>query len=80
MRFMPMIVEPIDGRERFDAVTLRGMYDQMVAYGESMGDKLLAVKSLRPDANAVRVSAAPGKPPLRDGPFAEVRECAPCHV
>ena len=56
-----------------DAELLEG-YAEMVAFGESLGDKLLASESLRPDSHGVRVQQRPSTPLLRDGPFAESRE------
>ena len=76
MRFMLMIVEPRDQRVGRSEAEGRALYDEMVAFGQSLHaqGKLLASESLRPDAHGTRVRVAQGKPQLLDGPFAEARE------
>ena len=74
MAFLLLIVEPRGQRATRAPEEARGLYEAMVAFGQGLGGLLLASESLRPDEHAVRISAADGKPQLRDGPFAEAKE------
>jgi hypothetical protein len=74
MRYLLMIVEPHGQREARSEAEARACYAEMVAFGESLGGKLLASESLRPDSHGVRVQLGASKPQLVDGPFAEARE------
>ena len=74
MRCVLLIHVPREQRETLSEVELRAGYAEMVAFGDSLGDKLVASHSLRPDRHGVRVQAQPGKPLLRDGPFTETKE------
>lgn len=74
MRYVLLIQEPRSQRDARDEDEGRALYAEMVAFGEGLGDKLLASESLRPDRHGVRVQMQHDKPVLRDGPFAEARE------
>ena len=74
MSYLLLIIEPRGQREARSDAEARACYAEMVAFGESLGDKLLASESLRPDSHGVRVQMQHAKPQLRDGPFAEARE------
>lgn len=74
MSYLLLILEPRGQREARDVAEGRARYAEMVAFGESLGGKLLASESLRPDSSGVRVHVQSGKPVLRDGPFAEAKE------
>lgn len=74
MSYLLLIIEPRGQREARSEAEGRACYAEMVAFGESLGDTLLASESLLPDSHGVRVQQQPGKPVLRDGPFAEAKE------
>jgi hypothetical protein len=74
MRYLLMIVEPRGQREARGEAEARACYSEMEAFGESLGDKLLASESLRQDSHGVRVQLGASKPQLLDGPFAEAKE------
>ena len=74
MRYLLMIVEPRGQREARSEAEARACHSEMVAFGESLGGKLLASESLRPDSHGVRVQLHASKPQLVDGPFAEAKE------
>ena len=74
MRCLLLINEPRGQREVRTDAEARARYAEMVAFGEGLGSRLLASESLRPDRDGVRVQVRDGKPPLRDGPFAEATE------
>jgi hypothetical protein len=74
MRYLLMIVEPRGQREARSEAEARACYAEMEAFGESLGGKLLASESLRPDSHGVRVQLSASTPQLIDGPFTEARE------
>ncbi|BBP02288.1 YciI family protein [Sulfuriferula nivalis] len=74
MRYVLLIHEPRELRETRNEVEGRVLYAEMVAFGEGLGEQLVASHSLRPDRHGVRVQAQPSKPLLRDGPFTETKE------
>ena len=74
MRYLLLIIEPRGQREARNDAEARARYAEMVAFGASLGDKLQASESLRPDLHGVRVQMQHDKPVLRDGPFAETKE------
>lgn len=71
-----MIVERRGDRESRSEEEGRGLYDEMVRFGEGLtqGGQLLASRSLRPDKHGVRIQHNSGRPELRDGPFTEAKE------
>lgn len=76
MPFMLLIAEPRGQREARTDAEGRAAYQSMVEFGESLQARglLLAVESLRPDSDGVRVQKRNGKASLTDGPFAEAKE------
>jgi len=76
MEFLLLIVEARGDRESRSEAEGRGLYEEMVRFGEGLAARgqLLASRSLRPDRHGVRVIQDGGKPILRDGPFAETKE------
>lgn len=71
-----MIVEQREDRESRSEEEGRGLYDEMLRFGEELTERgqLLASRSLRPDKHGVRVKQGSGKRELRDGPFTEAKE------
>jgi hypothetical protein len=71
-----MILEHREDRESRNEEEGRGLYDEMVRFGEGLAQRgqLLASRSLRPDKHGVRIKQAGDKPQLRDGPFTEAKE------
>lgn len=57
MKFMLMIVEPRGQRETRSEDAGRGLYAEMVEFGQGLATRgqLLASESLRPDSHGVRV-------------------------
>lgn len=76
MAYLLLIVEPRGQRDARTQADARGLYDEMVRFGESLAERgvLLASESLRSDQSGVRVQIRDDKTHLRDGPFAEARE------
>lgn len=76
MDYLLLIVEAREDRESRSEDEGRGLYDEMVRFGEDLAarGKLLASRSLRPDRHGVRIHQPGAKPLLRDGPFAESKE------
>ena len=76
MKFMLMIVEPRGQRETRSEDAGRGLYAEMVEFGQGLATRgqLLASESLRPDSHGVRVQRRGEQSSLIDGPFAEARE------
>ena len=76
MAYLLLIVEPRGQRATRSEAEGRALYAEMEAFGADLQTRgqLLAVQSLRPDDDAVRISMHEGKPMLRDGPFAEAKE------
>lgn len=76
MAYLLLIVEPRGQRDTRTQEEARGLYDEMVRYGEGLAARglLRASESLRPDTHGARIQMRDGKPQLRDGPFAEAKE------
>jgi hypothetical protein len=76
MPYLLLIHEPRGQRLTRNSEEGRAAYAQMLAYGESLAARglLRAGESLKPDAEAVRVSLRKGQRTLVDGPFAEAKE------
>ena len=76
MAYLLLIVEPRGQREARTEEEARGLYDEMVRFGEGLAARglLRASESLRADQHGVRVQIRDDKPQLRDGPFTEARE------
>lgn len=76
MAYMLLIIEPRGQRDTRTQEEARGLYDEMVRFGEGLAARglLRASESLRPDQHGVRVQVRDDKALLRDGPFAEARE------
>ncbi len=76
MKFMLLIVEPRGQRDTRSEDEGRGLYAEMVEFGQGLAARgqLLASESLRPDSHGVRIQLRSGTPSLIDGPFAEARE------
>ena len=74
MHYLLLIIEQRGQREARNDAEARACYAEIVAFGESLGGKLRASESLRPDRHGVRVQVQHDKPVLRDGPFAETKE------
>lgn len=76
MSYALLIVEPRGQREQRSAEQGEAVYARMVAFGSDLKarGKLLAVESLKSDAQATRVESRNGKRALIDGPFSEAKE------
>ena len=76
MEYLLLIVEARGDRESRSEAEGRALYDEMVRFGDGLAarDQLLASRSLRPDAQGVRVKQDGGGQVLRDGPFTEAKE------
>ena len=74
MRVLLSIIEPRGQREARSEAAGRALYAEMVAFGDSLGGRLVASHSLRPDRHGVRVQLQHDQPVLRDGPFTESKE------
>jgi hypothetical protein len=76
MSYALLIVEPRGQRERRSAEQGEAVYARMVAFGNELKarGKLLAVESLKSDADGVRVASRNGKRAVVDGPFSEAKE------
>jgi hypothetical protein len=74
MRYLLLIIEPRGQRGARSDAEAHACYAEMVAFGESLGGKLLASESLRPDSHGVRVQQRGGQAKLIDGPFTESKE------
>ena len=74
MRYVLLIHEPRKQRDSRSEADGGVLYAEMVAFGESLGDRLVARDALRPDRHAVRVQTQQGRQVLRDGPFTESKE------
>ena len=74
MRYVLLIHVPRERSETLSEAELRAGYDEMAAFGESLGEKRVASHSLRPDHHAVRVQQRSGVAKLIDGPFTETKE------
>lgn len=74
MRYVLLIHEPRAQRETRNEIEGRALYSEMVAFGESLGKRLVASHSLRPDRHGVLMQEQRGKLFLRDGPFTETKE------
>jgi hypothetical protein len=76
MAYLLLIVEPRDQRETRTEDEARGLFADMVRFGESLAARglLRATESLCPDKHGVRVQIRDNESQLRDGPFAEAKE------
>lgn len=76
MDYLLLIIETREDRESRSEEKGRGLYDEMVRFGEDLAARgqLVASRSLRPDRDGVRIQQREGAAKLRDGPFAESKE------
>jgi hypothetical protein len=76
MAYLLLIVEPRNQRDTRTEDEARGLYADMLRFGESLAARglLRASESLRPDKYGVRVQIRDNESQLRDGPFAEAKE------
>lgn len=76
MAYLLLIIEPRGQRDTRTEDEARGLYADMVRFGEGLAARglLRASESLRTDNHGVRVQVRDDKSQLRDGPFAEARE------
>lgn len=76
MAYLLLIIEPRGQRDSRTQHEARGLYDEMVRFGEGLAARglLRASESLRADQHGVRVQVRDDKALLRDGPFAEAKE------
>ena len=76
MRYMLMIVEPRGQRDTRSEDEGRGLYAEMVEFGQGLAARgqLVASESLRPDNSGVRIQRRGEQASLIDGPFSEARE------
>jgi hypothetical protein len=74
--YLLLIAEPRGQRRERNEAEGRAVYDQMLAYAESLKARgvLRAVESLQSDDQAVRVQRRQGEKRLLDGPFSEAKE------
>jgi len=76
MSYMLLIVEPPEQRLARTNAEGREAYARMQAFGEDLKRRglLVAVESLKSQADGARVSVRNGRPQIIDGPFAEAKE------
>lgn len=76
MAYLLLIIEPRGQRDTRNEEEARGLYDEMVRFGEGLAARglLRASESLRADQHGVRVQVRDDKALLRDGPFTEAKE------
>ncbi len=76
MAYLLLIVEPRGQRAERSEEEGRRLYDEMLAYGQTLRERgqLVASESLRPDEHGVRLDTERGRTRLRDGPFTEAKE------
>ena len=76
MAYLLLIIEPRGQRDTRAPEEARGLYEEMLKFGEGLAARglLQASESLRPDKHGVRVQIRDNKPQLRDGPFSEAKE------
>jgi len=75
MSYMLLIVEPPEQRLARTNAEGREAYARMQAFGEDLKRRglLVAVESLKSQADGARVSVRNGRPQIIDGPFAEAK-------
>lgn len=76
MAYMLMILEPREQRGGRSLDEGKQLYQRMLDWGDELKARGIfkASESLRPDADAVRVTVRGGKRSLVDGPFTEAKE------
>ena len=77
MRFMMLVIPKGYETAAPDAVPDAQAVERMMKYNEDLAKAgvLLSLDGLHPPASGVRVSYKGGKPAVKDGPFAESKEC-----
>jgi hypothetical protein len=77
MRFMMLVIPKGYETAAPDAVPDAKAVERMMKYNEDLAKAgvLLSLDGLHPPASGVRVSYKGGKPAVKDGPFAESKEC-----
>jgi hypothetical protein len=76
MGYMLLILEEPGQRATRSEAEGRAVYDRMLRFADELKRRgvLRGVESLASQREAVRVSAAPGRAAVLDGPFAEAKE------
>ena len=77
MRFMLLVIPKGYETAAPDAVPDAKAVERMMQYNEDLAKAgvLLALDGLHPPSSGARVSYKGGKPSVKDGPFAESKEC-----
>ena len=77
MRFMMLVIPKGYESAAPDAVPDAEAVEKMMKYNEDLAKAgiLLSLDGLHPPSSGVRVSYKGGKPAVKDGPFAESKEC-----
>ena len=77
MRFMMLVIPKGYETAAPDAVPDAKAVERMMKYNEDLAKAgvLLSLDGLHPPSSGVRVSYKGGKPAVKDGPFAESKEC-----
>ena len=77
MRFMMLVIPKGYETAATDAVPDAQAVERMMKYNEDLAKAgvLLSLDGLHPPSSGVRVSYKAGKPSVKDGPFAESKEC-----
>ncbi|HJU42456.1 MAG TPA: YciI family protein [Vicinamibacterales bacterium] len=77
MRFMMLVIPKGYETAAPDAVPDAKAVERMMKYNEDLAKAgiLLSLDGLHPPSSGVRVSYKGGKPSVKDGPFAESKEC-----
>ena len=77
MRFMMLVIPKGYETAAPDAVPDAKAVERMMKYNEELAKAgvLLSLDGLHPPSSGVRVSYKGGKPTVKDGPFAESKEC-----
>jgi hypothetical protein len=77
MRFMMLVIPKGYESAAPDAVPDAKAVERMMKYNEDLAKAgvLLSLDGLHPPSSGVRVSYKGGKPVVKDGPFAESKEC-----
>ena len=77
MRFMMLVIPKGYETAAPDAVPDAKAVERMMKYNEDLAKAgvLLSLDGLHPPSSGVRVSYKGGKPTVKDGPFAESKEC-----
>jgi hypothetical protein len=76
MRFMMLVIPKDYEQAKPGTLPDPGLVEKMMKYNESLqkAGVLLALDGLHPPSMGSRVSFKQGKPSIKDGPFAEVKE------